>query len=245
MLLAPPGVQSLDIIGPAEIFWEAARRLNNPTAYDIQVMSTGAPTVSGTGQLGLVADRTIIDPDEPIDTLLLAGDPSLQEIDPRYRMASAQSADCPALRLAFLLAAASLLVGRRVTTHWECTDKVQQGFPAYCTRRRCDLRARRPLLHGGGRHGGHRSGARSVEEDYGRDVAMIVARYMVVFLKRPGSQSQFSAHLVAQMSETTLIQRVQEYMLANLASPLHVDQIAHASAWVRAISPASSAARST
>jgi len=78
VILAPPGVQSLDIVGPAEVFWEAARRLGDMTKYDIQIMSTGASSIGGTGQLRFVADRTIFDPDEPIDTLLVAGDPSFR-----------------------------------------------------------------------------------------------------------------------------------------------------------------------
>lgn len=65
-----------------------------------------------------------------------------------------------------------------------------------------------------------------VEEDYGRDLALIVARYMVVFLKRPGGQSQFSTHLVAQMSKRTPIQRAQEYVLQNLSSHLSVEEMA-------------------
>jgi transcriptional regulator GlxA family with amidase domain len=83
VILAPPGVQSLDVVGPAEVFWEAARRLGDMSAYDLQIMSTGAASIGGTGQLRFVADRTIFDSDEPIDTLLVAGDPSFQEIDPR------------------------------------------------------------------------------------------------------------------------------------------------------------------
>lgn len=56
---------------------------------------------------------------------------------------------------------------------------------------------------------------------------MIVARYMVMFMKRPGGQSQFSAYLVGQMSETTLIQKAQEYVLSNLNRALDVERLAH------------------
>jgi transcriptional regulator GlxA family with amidase domain len=204
VILAPPGVQSLDIVGPAEVFWEAARRLGNMDAYDIQIMSTGAPSVNGTGQLKFVADRTIFDPDEAIDTLLVAGDPSFQEIDPaviewlqrRVPTVRRYGSICTGV---FLLAAAGLLDGKRVTTHWECAEKFSSDFP-------------------------------HIEMDsdaiYIRDIAMIVARYMVVFLRRPGGQSQFSAHLVGQMSETTMIQKAQAYVLANLISPLSVEHVA-------------------
>src|SRR5258707_10545745 len=82
VILAPPGVQSLDVVGPAEVFWEAARRLGDPNAYDVQVMGTTIGAICGTGNLRFLADTTIYDPDEPIDTLLVGGDPSFDEIDP-------------------------------------------------------------------------------------------------------------------------------------------------------------------
>ena len=232
VILAPPGVQSLDIVGPAEVFWEAARRLNNPAAYDIQIMSTGAPSISGTGQLRFLADRTIFDPDEPIDTLLVAGDPSFQDIDPpviewlqrRAPSVRRYGSICTGV---FLLAAAGLLDGKRVTTHWECADKFSKDFPHIDLDADAIFLRDGPLCTAAGVTAGIDLALSLTEEDYGRDVAMIVARYMVMFLKRPGGQSQFSAHLVGQMSESTMIQRAQEYVLANLASSLQVDQLAH------------------
>ncbi|CAN7694539.1 helix-turn-helix domain-containing protein [Phyllobacterium sp. LjRoot231] len=231
VILAPPGVQSLDIVGPAEVFWEAARRLKNPEAYDIQIMSTGGSTISGTGQLRFVADRTIFDPDEPIDTLLVAGDPAFQDIDPavidwlqgRIPTVRRYGSICTGV---FLLAAAGLLDGKRVTTHWECAEKFSRDFP------NIDLDADAIYIRDGalctaaGVTSGIDLALSLVEEDHGRDVAMIVARYMVMFLKRPGGQSQFSAHLVGQMSETSMIQKAQEHVLANLTSSLPVDQLA-------------------
>jgi hypothetical protein len=71
VILAPPGVQSLDVVGPAEVFWEAARRLGDPNAYEVQIMGTTAGAVCGTGNLRFLADTTIYDPDEPIDTRLV------------------------------------------------------------------------------------------------------------------------------------------------------------------------------
>lgn len=81
-LLAPPGVQSLDIVGPAEVFGEAARRLGDPSAYTVQVIAGSAEPVLGTGGLRFLADRHIFQADEPIDTLLVGGDPTFETIDP-------------------------------------------------------------------------------------------------------------------------------------------------------------------
>lgn len=231
VILAPPGVQSLDIVGPAEVFWEAARRLGDMGAYDIQIMSTGAPSVGGTGQLRFVADRTIFDPDEPIDTLLVAGDPSFQETDPavidwlRRRVPTVRryGSICTGV---FLLAATGLLDGKRVTTHWECADRFSRHFPDIALDADAIYLRDGPLITAAGVTAGIDLALALVEEDHGRDIAMIVARYMVVFLRRPGGQSQFSAHLVGQMSETTMIQKAQAYILANLASPLPVEHVA-------------------
>lgn len=231
VLLAPPGVQSLDIVGPAEVFWEAARRMNDPTAYEIQIMSTGAQAIPGTGQLRFVADRSIFDDDEPIDTLLVAGDPSFQDIEPgliewlRRRVPGVRrfGSICTGI---FILAAAGLLDGKRVTTHWECAARFRESFPDIELDTDPIFIRDGALCTAAGVTAGIDLALTLVEEDFGRDVAMIVARYMVVFLKRPGGQSQFSAHLVGQMSETSMIQKAQEYVLGNLGSSLQVDLVA-------------------
>ncbi len=231
VILAPPGVQSLDIVGPAEVFWEAARRLGDMTKYDIQIMSTGASSIGGTGQLRFVADRTIFDTDEPIDTLLVAGDPSFQIIDPE--LISWLQRRVPTVRRygsictgVFLLGAAGLLAGKRVTTHWECAPRFSKEFPEIELDADAIYIRDGALITAAGVTAGIDLALALVEEDYGREVALIVARYMVMFMKRPGGQSQFSAHLVGQMSETTLIQRAQDFILANLASSLSIETVA-------------------
>ncbi|SON56774.1 Carnitine catabolism transcriptional activator [Hartmannibacter diazotrophicus] len=231
VILAPPGVQSLDIVGPAEVFWEAARRLGDMSKYDIQIMSTGAASIGGTGQLRFLADRTIFDPDEPIDTLLVAGDPSFQEVDQevidwlRRRVPTVRryGSICTGV---FLLAAAGLLDGKRITTHWECAPKFSKDFPHIQLDADAIFLRDGALITAAGVTAGIDLALSLVEEDYGREVALIVARYMVMFMKRPGGQSQFSAHLVGQMSETTLIQKAQEYILSHLGSSLAIDTIA-------------------
>jgi transcriptional regulator GlxA family with amidase domain len=232
VILAPPGVQSLDIVGPAEVFWEAARRLGDMGAYDIQIMSTGAPSIAGTGQLRFLADRTIFDDDEEIDTLLVAGDPAFFEIDPavtawltrRVPTVRRYGSICTGV---FLLAAAGLLEGKRVTTHWECAAKFSREYPEIELDADAIYVRDGSLITAAGVTAGIDLALSLIEEDLGKDVAMIVARYMVMFMKRPGGQSQFSAHLVGQMSETTLIQKAQEYVLANLRGRLDVDSLAH------------------
>jgi transcriptional regulator GlxA family with amidase domain len=231
VILAPPGVQSLDVVGPAEVFWEAARRLGDPSAYEVQVMGTTAGAVCGTGNLRFLADATIYDPDEPIDTLLVGGDPSFDKIDPAVTAWLSRRA--PTVRRygsvctgVFFLAAAGLLDGRRVTTHWECADKLRSDFPNLIVDDNQIFIRDGALCTTAGVSAGMDLALALVEEDFGRELALIVARYMVMFLKRPGGQSQFSAHLAAQMSTKSQIQEAQEYVLENLSKDLSVDALA-------------------
>lgn len=231
VILAPSGVQSLDVVGPAEVFWEAARRLGDPGAYDIQIMSTGAPTISGTGSLRFVADRTIHDPDQDIDTLLVAGDPSFHEVEPEVidwiqrRAANARrfGSICTGV---FILGKAGLLSGKRVATHWECADLFENQYPDAILDRDAIFIRDKKLCTAAGLTSGIDLALSLVEEDHGRDIAMIVARYMVVFLKRSGGQSQFSTHLLAQMSGNSLVQDVQNFILGNLERDLCIDDLA-------------------
>ena len=134
VLLAPPGVQSLDVVGPAEVFWEAARRLGDPGSYEVQVMAIREGPIHGTGSLRFLPDRTIYDPDQTIDTLLVAGDPSFQEILPETVLWLKRRAPdvrrygsiCTGI---FLLAAAGLLDGKMVTTHWENAAQFREQYP--------------------------------------------------------------------------------------------------------------------
>jgi transcriptional regulator GlxA family with amidase domain len=231
VILAPQGVQSLDVVGPAEVFWEAARRLGNPAAYQVQVIGTSGEPVQGTGALRFLPDRTIHDPDEPIDTLLVAGDPSFQELDPAVSQWLARrepesrryGSICTGV---FLLAAAGLLEGRQVTTHWECADKLRHDYPDL------NVDSDRIFIRDGklstaaGVTSGIDLALAMVEEDHGRDIALIVARYMVVFLKRPGGQSQFSAHLTAQIADKGPIQSIADHILSDLRSDLSVETLA-------------------
>lgn len=232
VILAPPGVQMLDVVGPAEVFWEAARRLGNMDAYKIEIVSTGSAAIGGTGSLRLVADTTIQDfnEKEPIDTLLVAGDPSFREIDPALTQWLRDQA--PKTRRfgsictgVFLLAAAGLLDGRRVTTHWECAERFRNLYPDNVLDADALYIRDGALITAAGVTAGIDLTLALVEEDFGREIAMIVARYMVVYFRRSGGQSQFSAHLVSQMSDQTSIQRIQQYILDNLTESLKVDEL--------------------
>ena len=230
-ILAPPGVQSLDVVGPAEVFWEAARRRQDPGSYDLRIIGTTPEPIRGTGGLKLLPDATIDDPDEPIDTLLVGGDPTLPPVDRKVIEWIARRA--PQARRygsvctgAFLLAEAGLLDGRRVTTHWETADELARRYPKVIVEPDRIFVRDGSLCTAAGVSAGMDLALALIEEDFGRDLALAVARYMVLFLKRPGGQSQFSAHLLAQATEKSEIEESQQYVLHHLAEDLTVDKLA-------------------
>jgi transcriptional regulator GlxA family with amidase domain len=203
VILAPPGVQSLDIVGPAEVFWETDRRLKNPSAYEVQIMSTSCGPICATGGLRFLPDRTIHDPDEPIDTLLVSGTSSLATIDPLtikwLQRRGPEARRFGSIRTgSLLLAAAGLLDGKHITTHWECAGRLRREYPEIKVEDDRIIIRDGSLCSAAGVTAGVDLALALVHEDYGLSVAVVVARYMLRLFKRAGGQSHFNAHVAAQ-----------------------------------------------
>jgi transcriptional regulator GlxA family with amidase domain len=127
---------------------------------------------------------------------------------------------------AFILARAGLLDGKRVTTHWNASSELARAFPLLNVEPDQIYVKDGQTYTSAGITAGMDMALALVEEDFGRAVALKVAREFVMFLKRPGGQSQFSAHLAAQTAERSVIRDVQDWILENLSQPLGVDQLA-------------------
>jgi transcriptional regulator GlxA family with amidase domain len=209
-ILAYSGVQLLDVAGPLQVFASAnelVTRQGEPPLYAPLVVSTGAPVVAASAGLGLVA-APLTPTRAPLDTLLVAGGPGVHAAaaDPailhwvRARAARARrvASVCTG---AFLLAAAGVLDGRRAATHWMYCAKLAQRFPAVRVEPDPIFVCDGPVWTSAGVTAGIDLALALVEEDLGRAVALAVARYLVVFLKRPGGQAQFSAALSLQTAE--------------------------------------------
>jgi transcriptional regulator GlxA family with amidase domain len=191
------GVQLLDIAGPLEVF-DGARRVR-ADAYRIRVASVGGRevTTSAGVRLGVDTDLAALPP--AVDTLLVAGgfgfaaaagDP--QTISAIRRAAAGSRRVCSVCTGTFLLAAAGLLDGRRATTHWAYCDELAQTHPAVSVE--CDAIFVRDgdVVTAAGVTAGVDLALSLVEQDFGATLARQVARWLVVFLQRPGGQSQFS-----------------------------------------------------
>ncbi|MET9162171.1 GlxA family transcriptional regulator [Streptomyces parvulus] len=221
-------VQSLDVTGPVEVFAGAERY--TPGTYRVVTASlAGAPVRTSSG-LTVVPDGPLADAPEA-DTLVVPGGHGTRAPDPG--LTDWLRAHGPRARRlvsvctgAVLLARAGLLDGRRATTHWAYCDRLAREHPAV------DVHPD-PIYVRDGRvatSAGVTSGIdlalALVEEDLGRDTALTVARHLVVFLRRPGNQAQFSAQLAAQTACREPLRELQQWITEHPGADLGVDALA-------------------
>jgi len=232
-LLACPQVQLLDVAGPADVFGEACRQLGDPRAYRLQIISTGPRQIRSSCGLSLMADTTVVTQRGAIDTLLVAGSPDVDLLvrdEPTQAWLARQARKVRRLGSvcsgAFALANAGLLDGHTVATHWHFADRLSAEHPQLKVDADAIFLRDGSLYTSAGVTAGMDLALALVEEDHGRDLALRVARELVMFLKRPGGQSQYSAHLAAQTAERSSIRQIQERVLRKLSADLSVPALA-------------------
>src|SRR4051812_3433485 len=197
-VLAYDGVQLLDVTGPIEVF-EAARKRG--ADYSVAVASPDGGDVCA-GRVRIGADAAFGELPQRIDTLVVAGAPdwrrviaddtlvgAVAELVERSRRVAAVCAG------SFLLAAAGLLDGRRAATHWELARDLARQFPAVEVDADAIFVGDRGVYTSAGITAGIDLCLALVEADHGAALARDVARHLVVFMQRPGGQTQFSARL--------------------------------------------------
>ncbi|QGW83645.1 GlxA family transcriptional regulator [Variovorax paradoxus] len=232
-ILAFPRVQLLDVVGPADVFAEASRQLGQPRAYQIQVIGTVPGMLKSSSGLRLAVDATVAEHRGPIDTLLVAGSPDVAEVATDTELHEWLRRQAHTVRRfgsvcsgAFVLAAAGLLDGKRVVTHWNAVERLAAQYPKANVEPDAIYVKDGKLFTSAGVTAGMDLALAMVEEDHGRELALRVARELVMFLKRPGGQSQFSAHLAAQTSERSSVRQVQDHVLSQLKDDLSVPTLA-------------------
>lgn len=195
-----PSFQLLDAAGPLTAFEEACREVS-PRPYRLRVMARKpGPVVSSSG-VQLTAEPLI---DEPLDTLIVAGGSGTREACTCVEtLAYVRSAAARARRTAtvcsgaFILAAAGLLDGKRATTHWSRAAEFARAYPRVSVEPdRIFIRAG-ALWTSAGITAGIDLALALIAEDLGETVAKHAAQQLVVYYRRPGGQSQFSALLEA------------------------------------------------
>ena len=233
-ILAYPGVQLLDVAGPLQVLATAnelvAERGDGP-AYAPRVVSAGAPFVTASAGLGLVA-APLPPVRTALDTLLVAGGPGVHDAaaNPavvrwvRARAARARRVGSVCTG-AFLLAAAGLLNGRRAATHWRHCAELARRYPAVRVEPDPIFVRDGTVWSSAGVTAAIDLTLALVEEDLGRSLALAVARHLVMFLKRPGGQAQFSAALSLQGADDRF-DALHRWIAARLGSDLSLPALA-------------------
>jgi transcriptional regulator GlxA family with amidase domain len=230
VIVAFPGVQTLDVTGPAEVL-RAATKLR-PPGYEVTVAAREEVPLR-TSTVRLVPDLPLNACRFPIDTLIVAGGTGTRRAeDDEALIAWLREAAKRSRRVtsvcsgAFLLARAGLLDGRRATTPWASCAELAERYPAVSVEPDPIFVRDGNVATSAGVTAGMDLALALVEEDLGRDVALEAARWLVVFLKRPGGQAQFSAQLAAQTADRAPLRELQAWIPDHLDEDLSVPALA-------------------
>jgi transcriptional regulator GlxA family with amidase domain len=226
VVLVYPDVMAMDVCGPLEAF-AMANFLASRDLYRLSIAAVTTDPVRTSVGFCFVPNYALADLEGPIDTLLVAGGYGhaaasrdraltdwLHEAAPRARR---HGSICTGV---FPLAASGLLDGKRATTHWALAPSFARDFPSTTLEVDSIFVRDGQTYTSAGISAGIDLALALIEEDHGRMFALRVARSLVVFLKRPGGQSQFSTHLQAQFSSIPAIRKAQEWALAHLSEDL-------------------------
>jgi transcriptional regulator GlxA family with amidase domain len=235
-VLAFPSVQLLDVTGPLQTFATANEHVTQAggaAPYHLRVVAQGGQGVTASAGLAITA-APLPRPGSAVDTLIIAGGPGVEAAaaDPllvdwvRQRAAKARrvASVCTG---AFLLAATGALDGCRAATHWSVCKEFARRYPAVRVEPDPIFVRDGSVWTSAGVTAGIDLALALIEQDLGRTVALAVARYLVVFLKRPGGQAQFSTALSLQSAEDqfgALHDWINRHLADDISLPMLADQ---------------------
>jgi transcriptional regulator GlxA family with amidase domain len=222
-VLVFPGVRLLDVTGPIEVFASADEFGGR---YRVRVVSEDGAAVITSAGTRIGADLAVDDVREPYDVLVVPGGPEwetaikddtlLDAVRRLHGMARCTASVCTG---AFLLAAAGLLRGRRAVTHWRQSRQLAVRFPSVRVQPDALFVRDGPMMTSAGVSAGIDLSLALVEEHFGAEVARAVAKDMVVFMQRPGGQSQFSVRSQVPYSRQEALRPVLDAVVANPGAP--------------------------
>ena len=228
------GVKLLDVAGPSEVFSEANLL---GADYRLTLVSVGGREVSSSTGLRIPVDADAAAAGAGFDTLLVTGGDALptSPVDPGLRdavgaLAARSGRVCSICTGAFLLAAAGLLDGRRATTHWRHTRLLGRAYPGIAVEPDAIFVRDGHTFTSAGVTAGIDLALALLEDDHGEDMARQVAQSLVVFLQRPGGQSQFSPSLLGPRPRTPALRAVFDAVAADPAADHGVPALAAAAA---------------
>jgi len=241
-MVAFPDAQIIDITGPLEVFGRAARLLTEERgwrvpAYSVEIAAAKAGALTTSSGIRVIAERSIAQVRGSIDTLLVAGGRGTTEAMRdlaliEWLRSSVRRARrlCSVCTGAFLLAEAGLLDGLSATTHWRQCARLAAQYPAVSVETDPIFVRAGKIFTSAGVTAGIDLALALLEEDHGREVALAVARELVMFLRRPGGQSQFSVQLSAQQADRAPIRDLQQWIADHPGGDLSVEALARRAA---------------
>ena len=227
-------VQSLDITGPLEVFTGAnmfREAHGDDPYYRTRTASFGGNPVRTSSGLTITPDADLREEPTP-EVLLIPGLISPDAVDPALiewlsthgKKARQLVSVCTGARL---LADAGLLSGRRVTTHWAYAEDLASSYPDVTVDPEpIFIQDSDDLATSAGVTAGIDLALHLVEQDLGHEIALTIARYLVVFLRRPGNQAQFSAQLATQIAHREPLREVQHWISQCPDADLSVEALA-------------------
>ncbi|MBB5319102.1 GlxA family transcriptional regulator [Tunturibacter empetritectus] len=227
VIIGPSPVQILDVTGPFEVF-------SNAPDYEIQLANPGLERTLQTNRGVVLAHATpIADVRGPIDTLVIVGGPGAESgsYDPNFIVWIAKTARqsrrvASICTGAFLLAEAGLLDGKQAVTHWNFCDRLAREYPNVVVRPEPIYLRDGSIYTSAGITAGIDLSLALVEEDHGHETALKIARFLVMFLVRPGGQAQYSHMLSHQAVTSQPLRELQIWMLQHLREDLTVESLA-------------------
>lgn len=236
-IVAFPDAQSLDVTGPFEVFSFASCTLRmlgvcEENIYTLKVLADAPGPVKTMCGIQIVADEAYGDPNSNFDTLMIAGGVVTEQLSNSKLLDWIKAMEPKVNRLAsvctgaFLLAESGLLDGCRATTHWHYCQELAKNYPSIKLEPDHIFVRDGHIFTSGGITSGIDLALAMVEEDWGQELALYVARFLVVFLKRPGGQSQFSTYLTCEASRRQDLRELQTWIMAHTGEDLTVELLA-------------------
>lgn len=236
-IIAFPGVAALDFTGPYEVFTCAnliirKEGISQEAVYPITSLAEQSGPVTTLSGLQIIADKSYSQIEEDYDTLLIPGGLLPESVLDNAKIVDLLKVMAPKLRRlasictgAFFLAESGLLDGRKATTHWSWCAEFAEKYPQVSVEPDRIFVKDHNIFTSGGVTSGIDLALAMVEEDWGQKIALAVAQFLVVFLKRPGGQSQFSSYLTREASSRNDLRDLQYWIMQNPEENLRVDML--------------------
>ena len=239
------GAETIDVVGPLEVFSVASRILAyrgenaapGEPRYAVEIVAESPGPLRMESGLQVIAARGLRSLKGPVDTLIVPGGAGVTGAIARApfvswvaRTAARSRRVASVCTGARLLGAAGLLAGRRATTHWRYCNVLARENPDVSIEPDAIFVRDENVWTSAGVTAGMDLALAMVEDDYGRDLALATARMMVIFLKRPGGQSQFSAQLASQLAEREPLRDLQAWIVEHPDEDLRVEVLARRAA---------------